>query len=79
MKERGTVAFPRPARASHPIFNMAATTNGAATPPAALDTNSTHATDSAEKKRKRDDDVSPDQTATGNAQAQRDILDILRQ
>lgn len=59
---------------------MAATTNGAVTPPARAEHDGTHLlADSAERKRKREDNMSHDPTSSEDAQTQRDILDLLRQ
>lgn len=82
MKERGTVASAcrTPGQRAPSRFDMAATTNGAVTPSAHAGLVQSHSPiDSAGKKRKREDEMSPDQAPVGSAQAQRDILDILRQ
>ena len=69
------VRYSRPTRAAD-----MASTNGVITPPTQSDHLQPHSpTDSAERKRKREDDVSHDRASSEDAQAQRDILDLLRQ
>lgn len=76
MQDRGPGASCRPARASSTMASI----NGAVTPPEQAEhRHSQPPADSAEKKRKREEDVAHDGAHTDSVQGQRDISDILRQ